>query len=250
MSQDGDIDCLIARINKSSNFYEILGVENDVDVAALTKAYRKLALKLHPDKCSVDGSQDAFKKVSNAFGVLKDKDQRAHYDRFGSESTRGTNHQNPFSGFDGGEVDVNELFAQMFRDHPAFRGMGPGQARRGGGMPGGVHFSFNGAPFSRRGQNDSQFRREDDDSTSSPGLQIPLLPAPIQAVVNGIISVVPVPFLMIGFVFFLIYAVNAIVKFVFRNFFYFIALSYLPIPKNLKAYAWLAFFGCGILGVL
>ena len=66
-------ESLISRINGTEDLYEILGVPRDVEKAGLVKAYRKLALKLHPDKCSLEGSDDAFKKVSSAFSVLKDE---------------------------------------------------------------------------------------------------------------------------------------------------------------------------------
>ena len=49
----------------------------------LTIFFSQLALKLHPDKCSLDGSEDAFKKIGEAFGVLSDESKKHDYDRFG-----------------------------------------------------------------------------------------------------------------------------------------------------------------------
>ena len=58
-----DIESLIKTIKKTKDLYDILGVEKDADEVKLKSAYRKLALKLHPDKCTLDGGDDAFKKV-------------------------------------------------------------------------------------------------------------------------------------------------------------------------------------------
>lgn len=57
------VESLIAQIKKAQDLYAILGVEKDADEAKLKTAYRKLALKLHPDKCTLEGGDDAFKKV-------------------------------------------------------------------------------------------------------------------------------------------------------------------------------------------
>ena len=51
--------------------------------ARLSTIHTQLALKLHPDKCSLDGAEDAFKKIGEAFGVLSDESKKRDYDRFG-----------------------------------------------------------------------------------------------------------------------------------------------------------------------
>ena len=79
-----DAETEIRRIRKTDDYYRILGVERNAEKSTIKKAYRKLALKLHPDKCVLDGAEEVFKKVSEAFSTLSDESKRAHYDRFGS----------------------------------------------------------------------------------------------------------------------------------------------------------------------
>ena len=77
---------LIAKIKKAgADYYEVLGVAKGSSEADIKKAYRKLALKLHPDKCQADGAEEVFKTVSRAFACLSDPNKRAAFDRYGSE---------------------------------------------------------------------------------------------------------------------------------------------------------------------
>ncbi|KAF4663105.1 hypothetical protein FOL47_005904 [Perkinsus chesapeaki] len=78
---------LVQRVLRTEDYYEILGIErngDDVD-ARVKKAYRKLALKLHPDKNSAPGAEEAFKKVSKAFQCLSDDSKRRAYDHTGRD---------------------------------------------------------------------------------------------------------------------------------------------------------------------
>lgn len=68
----------------SSDYYKILGVEKDASPDDLKKAYRKLALKYHPDKCKEEGGEEIFKKVNEAYAVLSDPTRRKSYDLWGS----------------------------------------------------------------------------------------------------------------------------------------------------------------------
>lgn len=73
----------------------------------MKKAYRKLALKVHPDKNRAPSAQDAFKKVSAAYSCLTDASKRRHYDTFGTEMNSG-------GGPNFSDIDPEEIFKQFF----------------------------------------------------------------------------------------------------------------------------------------
>ena len=62
-SDGGEIGVMIRKVCASEDYYAVLGVEKSADEKELKKAYRKTALKLHPDKCDLSGAEEAFKKV-------------------------------------------------------------------------------------------------------------------------------------------------------------------------------------------
>ncbi|ABO93948.1 predicted protein, partial [Ostreococcus lucimarinus CCE9901] len=68
-----------------ADYYRVLGIERGASDADIKKAYRKLALKLHPDKCQAAGAEEVFKTVSKAFACLSDPNKRAAFDRYGSD---------------------------------------------------------------------------------------------------------------------------------------------------------------------
>ncbi|KAA8544054.1 hypothetical protein F0562_021769 [Nyssa sinensis] len=72
---------LIKQINRSKDYYAVLGVEKSCSVEEIRRAYRKLSLKVHPDKNKAIGSEEAYKKVSKAFKCLNDDDSRRQYDQ-------------------------------------------------------------------------------------------------------------------------------------------------------------------------
>ncbi|MEM7792122.1 MAG: DnaJ domain-containing protein, partial [Verrucomicrobiota bacterium] len=73
-----------------ADYYETLGVSRSATADELKKAYRKLAVKYHPDKNSGDAAAEAkFKEISEAYDVLKDEEKRAAYDRFGHAAFQG-----------------------------------------------------------------------------------------------------------------------------------------------------------------
>ena len=105
------------------DYYEVLGVGRDADESALKSAYRRLAMKYHPDRNPDDPKAETrFKEAKEAHDVLSDSRKRAAYDRFGHEGVQGGN--NAEGGFGGGEA-FSDLFGDVFGD--IFGG-----ARRGG----------------------------------------------------------------------------------------------------------------------
>lgn len=75
------------------NYYEILGVSRDADATALKKAYRKLALRWHPDKNpnNQEEAQKKFQEITEAFSILNDPEKRRTYDQFGEEGLNNGN---------------------------------------------------------------------------------------------------------------------------------------------------------------
>ena len=94
------------------DYYEVLGVQRNVEKADLKKAYRKLAMKYHPDRNPDDAdAQEHFKETQEAYDVLKDDKKRSAYDQFGHAAT-GPGARGP-AGFDG---DVGDVFGDIFGD--------------------------------------------------------------------------------------------------------------------------------------
>lgn len=125
------------RIIGLKDYYEILGVPKTASEEQIKKAYKKLAIKFHPDKNKCKGAEDAFKQVNQAFSVLGNKDKKAHYDMFGTEE--GVGMQGQYA-----DVDPFEMFNIFFQNS----GFGP----MGGGFPRGgrtkVTFSNGGTTYS------------------------------------------------------------------------------------------------------
>src|SRR6478672_3778437 len=116
------------------DYYEVLEVERTIDAAGLKAAYRKLAMKHHPDRNGgCDDSMARFKEISEAYSVLSDDQKRAAYDRFGHAGVNGGGGGNPF-GQGQGFADVNDIFSQVFGEAfgDVFGGRGGGGARQHG----------------------------------------------------------------------------------------------------------------------
>jgi len=109
------------------DYYQVLGVGKDADEAVLKKAYRKLALKFHPDRNPDDASaEEKFKEASEAYEVLNDAEKRRVYDQFGHEGLKGR-------GFEPNFTDVGDIFssfADMFGFGDLFGGGGGGGGPR------------------------------------------------------------------------------------------------------------------------
>jgi len=96
-----------------ADFYEVLGVSRDVSDQELKSAYRKQALKYHPDRNPGDqAAEENFKAASEAYQVLSDPDKRAAYDRYGHAGLGGNGGFNgsPFAG----GVDIGDIFGDLF----------------------------------------------------------------------------------------------------------------------------------------
>jgi len=122
-----------------TDYYKTLGVDKNASVAEIKKAYRKLAMKYHPDHTKGDKSaEEKFKKISEAYAVLSDAEKRKQYDTYGS-----ADFQQRFSQED---IFRNFDFSDVFKEF----------GFRGGGSPtgdGGFRFTFGGgSPFGGRHQ--------------------------------------------------------------------------------------------------
>ena len=82
----------------TTDYYEVLGVSRDASDEQIKKAYRKLAMKVHPDVASDAGSAERLKEVQEAYEVLHDENKRAIYDR-GGDPTGRRGGGDPFGGF-------------------------------------------------------------------------------------------------------------------------------------------------------
>jgi len=119
-----------------ANYYKVLGVDKKATDEEIKKAYRKLAMKYHPDHTKGDkAGEEKFKKISEAYAVLSDKEKRNQYDTFGSAGFQQRYSQEDiFRNFD---------FSDIFREFGF-----------GGQKQGGVRFTFGGgggSPFGNFG---------------------------------------------------------------------------------------------------
>lgn len=114
------------------DYYEILGISKSADEAEIKKAYRKMALKYHPDKNPDDSSaEEKFKEAAEAYDVLSNGDKRARYDRFGHDGMKGAGGGGA-QGFDMDDIfsQFGDIFGGAFGGNGGFGGF---SGQRGGG---------------------------------------------------------------------------------------------------------------------
>ncbi len=113
------------------DLYEILGVAKNAAEADIKKAYKRLAMKYHPDKNQGNKeAEEKFKEINNAYSILSDAQKRSAYDQFGHAAVDGSAGAGPGGGFGG--FDFGDAFGDMFGD---FFGGGRG-SKRGGAQRG------------------------------------------------------------------------------------------------------------------
>lgn len=112
------------------DYYEVLGVDKNASEEEIKKAYRKIAIKYHPDRNPGDKeAEEKFKEAAEAYDVLHDAQKRQQYDQFGFNGPAGAG---GFGGFNGGEFSMDDIFS-MFGDVFGGRGGFGGFGGFGGG---------------------------------------------------------------------------------------------------------------------
>ena len=130
------------------DYYEVLGVERNADADTIKKAYRKAAIKYHPDKNPGDKeAEEKFKEAAEAYDVLSNEEKRARYDRYGHAGMSGAGGAGGFGGFSGGGLAMEGICGQG--------GGGVGGAFGGGGFGG---FSGFGGGRQRRNNRGTDIR--------------------------------------------------------------------------------------------
>ncbi|XP_036355094.1 dnaJ homolog subfamily B member 4-like [Octopus sinensis] len=143
-----------------ADYYKILGVSRDANDDQLKKAYKKMALKFHPDKNKSPDAEEKFKAVSEAFSVLSDKNKRAIYDQYGEEGLKNScgGQANGFGAhFSTG--DAFSMFSSFFGGDDPFSMFENGSTFSPFGGPFGGPF---GASFGHRGPSMQRKQRDPD----------------------------------------------------------------------------------------
>ena len=140
------------------DYYDVLGVDKSADATAIKKAYRKLAMKYHPDKNPGDKeAEEKFKEINEAYEVLSDETKRRNYDQFGHEGVNGQGVGGAggfggqgFGGFDDIFGDIfGDMFGGGFSGGSRQRRRGP---ERGADIKQRVNISFEEAAFGKKVQ--------------------------------------------------------------------------------------------------
>lgn len=134
-------------MNQKRDYYEVLGVSKEANDQEIKSAYRKLAVKYHPDKNHGDKTaEENFKEAAEAYSVLSDSDKRARYDRFGFNGMQGG-----FSGFDPATFgDFGDILGEFFGFGDIFGSRRRGGPERGSDLRYDLKISFREAAFGLR----------------------------------------------------------------------------------------------------
>eukprot|EP00056_Hartaetosiga_gracilis_P007718 m.111529 g.111529 ORF g.111529 m.111529 type:complete len:413 (+) comp12764_c8_seq4:148-1386(+) len=149
----------------SKKYYNILGVSESATDSELKKAYRKLAMKWHPDKTKAANAKEKFQEISQAYDVLSDPEKRKVYDMYGEEGLQG---RVPNGGMNGGkgqqfsQEQAQKIFEQFFGGFGQQRGNGPSRTTFHFGGP-----QQSGNPFG--GMFGGAMDTDEDDSTGGLG---------------------------------------------------------------------------------
>lgn len=182
------------RVIEARDFYAVLGVEKDANDVTIKKAYRSLALSLHPDKNAAPKAEEAFKRVSKAYSALSDRAKRTEYDHIGDPTDNGPGTPSGRGGGVGGYAgggggmrraqweaaagaadDPFNVFRAFFgEDSPFGAAGGMGGPFSDFGVPGGarvrVHH-FGGVPMRRAYQQQPQAHHQQQGDPASQGLR-------------------------------------------------------------------------------
>src|SRR5579871_956092 len=94
------------------DYYEVLSVTREAGAEEIKRAYRKMAMKYHPDVCKDPDAADRIKEVNTAYEVLSDEEKRARYDRYGHDGINPS--ANGFPGGFGGDSAFVDIFETLF----------------------------------------------------------------------------------------------------------------------------------------
>lgn len=139
------------------DYYDTLGVEKNADKSEIKKAYRKLALKYHPDKNPSKEAEERFKEISEAYAVLSDVEKRSMYDRYGHAGIdQQYSYEDIFRGVDFGDIfrgtssgfesfGFDDIFERFFGHRTSFGGKQRRRPRRGADLRYDIEISLEGA---------------------------------------------------------------------------------------------------------